>query len=179
MGLARLRSDHGQLTDWMTNAHGRETAARLLDAFRRGHPGAKPCDLFAIWKSSGVRRAALHQASAKAAQGAAPVYVYLFAWNTPILDGRVRSFHCAELPFVFDNTNRCDTATGGGLQARALAARVCEAWIRFARTGDPNHSGLPKWPPFTSARGATMVFDNTSAVAYDADREELNVLAAS
>lgn len=75
---------------------------------------AKPCDLFALWQSSGVGRTALHQSSAKAAQVAAPAYVYLFAWNTPILDGRVRSFHCAELPFVVDNTDRCDTATGGG-----------------------------------------------------------------
>jgi para-nitrobenzyl esterase len=167
----------GELTDWMTKAHGREKGARVLEAFRRGHRGAKPCDLFALWRSSGFRRAALRQASVKAAQGAAPVYVYLFAWNTPILDGRVRSYHCADLPFVFDNTDRCDAATGGGPAARALAAKVSEAWIRFARAGDPSHQGLPKWPAFTSRTHPTMIFDNTCSVAYDADREELEVLA--
>jgi len=130
------------LTSALTKAYGKEGGVKVLDALSRGHPGAKPCDLFALWQSSGVRLAAVRQASAKAAQGAAPVYVYLFAWNTPVLDGRIRSYHCAELPFVFDNTDRCDQATGGGPEARALAATVSEAWIRFARTGNPNHAGL-------------------------------------
>jgi para-nitrobenzyl esterase len=169
----------GDLTDAITAGYGKEKGARVLDAFRHGHPGAKPCDLFALWQSSGVRLGTIRQASAKAAQGAAPVYVYLFAWNTPVLDGRVRSYHCAELPFVFDNTDRCDAATGGGPAARALAAKVSEAWIRFAGSGNPNHSSLPKWPAFTTEKRATMVFDNTCAVVDDPDREELSVLAAS
>ncbi len=166
------------LNNALAKGYGKEKAARLLEALRRGHPGAKPCDLFAIWQSSGFRRAALRQASAKAAQGAAPVYVYLFAWNTPVLDGRIRSYHCAELPFVFDNTDRCDTATGGGPSARALAAKVSEAWIRFARTGNPNHNGLPEWPAFSAEEPATMVFDNTCAVEHGADREELELLSS-
>jgi para-nitrobenzyl esterase len=167
----------GDLTESMTKAYGKEMGARVLDGFRRGHPGAKACDLFAIWQSSGVRQAAIRQAAAKAAQGAAPVYVYLFAWNTPVLDGRIRSYHCAELPFVFDNTDRCDAATGGGPAARILAKRVSEAWVRFAHSGDPNHAGLPKWPAFTMGKDATMVFDNTCMVVDDLDREELSILA--
>jgi para-nitrobenzyl esterase len=167
----------GDLTDAMTKAYGKEMGARVRDGFRRGHPGAKACDLFATWQSSGVRQAAIRQAVAKAAQRAAPVYIYLFAWNTPVLDGRIRSYHCAELPFVFDNTDRCDAATGGGPAARALAARVSDAWVRFAGSGDPNHAGLPRWPAFTTEKAATMVFDNTCSVEYDLDREELSILA--
>ena len=168
----------GDLTDAIAKAYGKGKGARVLDAFRRGHPGAKPCDLFALWQSSSVRLSAIRQASAKAAQGTAPVYVYLFSWNTPVLDGRVRSYHCAELPFVFDNTDLCDAATGGGPAARALAAKVSEAWIRFARTGNPNHDGLPEWPAFTTGKDATMIFDNACTVVNDPDGEELRVLAA-
>jgi para-nitrobenzyl esterase len=167
------------LNDAISKAYGKDRAPRLIDALRRGHPGAKPCDLFAIWYSSGVRRSVMHHASAKAAQGAAPAYVYLFAWNTPVLDGRVRSYHCAELPFVFDNTDRCDAATGGGPAARVLAAKVSEAWIRFARNGDPNHGGLPKWPVFSGEKRAAMVFKDTCRVTYGADREELDIIEAA
>jgi para-nitrobenzyl esterase len=83
------------------------------------------------------------------------------------------------LPFVFDNTDRCDQATGGGPVARALAAKVSDAWIRFARTGNPNHKGLPEWPAFTAANGATMIFDDTCTVVNHLDREELSVLSES
>ncbi len=167
------------LSGAIEKAYGREKAGRVLAALRRCHPGAKPCDLFAIWQSSGVRRAVLDQAAAKSAQNAGPAYVYLFAWNTPVLDGRIRSYHCAELPFVFDNTDRCDQATGGGPAARALAAKVSEAWVSFARTGDPNHPGLPTWLPFTPADQPTMVFDNTCALQNGTDREELAVLSGA
>jgi para-nitrobenzyl esterase len=168
-----------ELSDAIIKGHGKERGERMIEALRRGHPGAKPCDLFALWQSSGARLAAVRQATAKAAQKAAPVYVYLFAWNTPVLDGRIRSYHSAELPFVFDNTGRCDQATGGGPGARALAAKVSEAWIRFARTGNPNRSGLTNWPAFTAGNGATMIFDDTCATANHPDREELAILSES
>jgi para-nitrobenzyl esterase len=166
-----------ELSDAILKGHGKEKGERVIDALRRGHPGAKPCDLFALWQSSGVRLAALRQATAKAAQSAAPAYAYVFAWNTPVLDGRIRSYHCAELPFVFDNTDRCDQATGGGPAARALAAKVSDAWVRFARTGNPNHGGLANWPAFTAAHGATMIFDNNCAAVNHPDRAELSILA--
>lgn len=157
----------------IVKGHGKEPGARILEALRRGHPEAKPCDLFALWQSSGARLAALRQARLKAVQGGAPVYSYVFAWNTPVLDSRIRSYHCAELPFVFDNTDRCDQATGGGPAARALAAKVSDAWIRFARSGNPNHSGLPNWPAFAEGDGSTMIFDNTCKVLSHPDRESL------
>jgi para-nitrobenzyl esterase len=47
---------------------------------------------------------------------------------------------------------------------------VSEAWIRFARNGNPNHPGLPAWPSFTADRGPMMVFDTQCQVADDPDR---------
>jgi para-nitrobenzyl esterase len=69
--------------------------------------------------------------------------------------------------------------TGGGPEARALAARISSTWVQFARTGNPNHSGLPQWPAFDPVKRPTMIFDNTCAVKDDPDGEELKALEAS
>jgi para-nitrobenzyl esterase len=160
----------------LEGGYGAEQGRRVLDALRRGHPDASAAKLSAIWFSAGARHAAVQQAALKAAQAGAPVYLYWFAWDSPVLDGRLHSFHCADLPFVFDNTDRCDHMTGGGPEARALAARMSAAWVQFARTGNPNHAGLPEWPRFSAETRATMVFDDTCSAQADPDAEELKAL---
>jgi para-nitrobenzyl esterase len=165
-----------ELRGRLAAGHGAERGPRALDALRRGHPDASAAKLSAIWFSSATRHAAVQQAALKAAQGDAPAYLYWFAWDSPVLDGRLHSFHCADLPFVFDNTDRCDHMTGGGPEARALAARISAAWVRFARTGDPNHGGLPEWPRFDATRRTTMVFDDVCSAKADPDGEELKAL---
>ncbi len=54
----------------------------------------------------------------------------------------------------------------------ALADRVSDAWIAFARTGNPNTPKLPHWPAFTAKDHATMVIDNTSRVVNDPLRDQ-------
>ena len=146
---------------------------RVVSAYRRENPQAKPADLLSLISTAPMRRDAVLQAQRKAALGAAPAYLYLFAWKTPVLDGRPRAFHGSDLAFVFDNVDRCENMTGGVPEAHDLAAKVSEAWISFARNGDPNHRGLPKWPVYRDAVRATMVFDNHCKVVDNYDREEL------
>ena len=90
--------------------------------------------------------------------------------------GGQRALHCIDLPFCFDNTDRSDDLTGGGPVARALAAKVSEAWIQFARGGNPNHEGLPHWPAFSAATCPTMIFNNTCTVQNDPDKAERRVI---
>jgi para-nitrobenzyl esterase len=168
-----------ELRGRLVKGHGAEQGLRIFEALRRGHPNASAAKISAIWSSSGARHAAVRQAELKAAQGGAPAYLYWFAWDSPILDGRLHSFHCADLPFVFDNTDRCDHMTGGGPDARALADRVSSAWVQFARTGNPNHGGLPQWPAFAAARRSTAILDDVCSVRDDPDNEERTAVAAS
>lgn len=150
-------------------------AGAILDAFRRQYPAAKPFDLLSLISTLSVRQAAVTQAQRKAALGAAPAYQYLFTWHTPVLDGRPGAFHSCEIPFVFDNVDRCTNYTGGVPEAGILAAQVSQAWISFARTGDPNHAGLPHWPTFSSEKGETMIFDVPCTVQDDPGREARRV----
>jgi para-nitrobenzyl esterase len=148
-----------------------DKADKVIAAAKEVYPSASPFQLWSVIAVSSVRGSALRQARLKAAQGGAPAYCYQFAWQTPVLSGRPMAFHCSEIAFVFDNTDRCENMTGGGESARALAAKVSEAWIQFARTGNPNHKGLPHWEPLTAATNATMIFDDACELRNNFDQK--------
>jgi para-nitrobenzyl esterase len=154
-----------------------DKATQVIEAFRKRTPNASAFDLWSHIAAAGVREATIAQATAKAALGKAPAYVYWFTWQTPILSGRPRAFHCAEIPFVFDNTDRCENMTGGGADARALAAMMSDAWIQFARTGNPNHARMPHWQAHSPGQNQTMIFDNRSYLANGPDTEEQKNIA--
>jgi para-nitrobenzyl esterase len=150
---------------------------RVIAAFKQRSPHASAFDVWSHIGASSVRQAAIAQATAKAALGKAPAYLYWFTWQTPIFDGRPRAFHCAEIPFVFDNTDRCENMTGGGADARALASIMSDAWIHFARTGNPNHPHMPQWDAFSPNRKQTMMFDNKTVQVNGPDAAEQDSIA--
>ena len=61
-------------------------------------------------------------------------------------------------------------------EAYALAAKMSDAWISFARTGNPNHKGLPNWPAYSASKSPTMHFNNTCVVKPQMDRELFTLL---
>src|SRR3984893_15363321 len=148
-----------------------DRAEAVIAAYQKLYPKAKPFDVLSVAFAAQSRQNCVTQAERQVALGGAPVYTFWFTWQTPVLDGRPRAFHCSELPFVFNNTDRAAAMTGGGPEARELGGRMSDAWIAFARKGDPNHAGLPKWPAFTSNEGALMVFDNKCEVRMNPDGE--------
>jgi para-nitrobenzyl esterase len=149
-----------------------------IDAYRKAFPSAKPFEVGGMIGADVFRRGTILQTERKAAQNGAPVYAYWFGWKTPVLDGRPLAFHCQDLAFWFDNIDLCLQATGGGADARTLASQMSGALVAFARTGNPNHSGIPTWAPFTAASRAMMIWDTNAAVAIDPDREARAALEA-
>lgn len=149
-----------------------KAADQVIQACQKAHPDATPFTVYSIIAAMAMMRlSALAQAERKAAQRGAPAYNYWFQWQTPILDGTPRAFHCSDLPFVFYHTEVCAPMTGGGPEALHLAARMADAWISFARTGNPNHQDLPAWPAFDPKTTPTMIFDNQCVVKNDPDGE--------
>jgi len=151
----------------------------IIDAYRRDYPRATPFDLYAIIAAASFRRPAFEQGIRKAALGAAPAYSYIYSWQTPVLDGRPGSFHACEIAFAFDNASICDHYSGGAPEAFVLSKQISTAWVNFARTGNPNHDGLPHWPTYTAENQATMYFDTPCVVRNSPEREGLRLTRES
>ena len=153
-------------------------AKHLIDLYRQGRPGVSNIDVALILESDlRFRPGVVTEAELKSAQKA-PVYLYYFTWRSPVRDGKLKTFHTLEIPFVTDNVDNATSMTGMGEDRYALADKMSAAWAAFARTGNPNHKGLPNWPKFNPAQRATMIFNNQCKVVNDPNGEERKALAA-
>jgi para-nitrobenzyl esterase len=152
---------------------GEQQAQQCLDLYRKLNSGKSPTEIFFLLATDqDARMKATAIAERKFQQGKAPVYMYLFAWRTPALGGKLGAPHTVEIPFVFDNTDVPTLMTTGSPADKALAARMSEAWIQFAKTGNPNHKGLPNWPTYAPKDRSMMVFDTDCRMVNDQGGDE-------
>lgn len=139
-------------------------------AVKKAYPNdTRPSDLLDVDRM--FRPGAVEQANGKSAIGGAPVFMYLFTWQSPVADGKYKAIHCVELPFCFNNIARSEEMTGGGKDAYILADKMSQAWINFAKVGNPNHQGLPVWPTYNATNTATMHLDTTCVVKPQLDKD--------
>ena len=117
-----------------------------------------------------MRAETIEMAERKASQGGAPVFMYRLDWQSPALDGALRSPHCLDVPLIFENLDAAPQLVGTGLASRTVAATMAQAWVNFARTGNPSQPEL-HWPRYETASRLTMSFDEDSRMMSDPDRE--------
>ena len=151
----------------------------IIATYRKDRPGASPSEIyFAITTDRMMRMNAITQAERKFAQHAAPAYMYIFAWRTPVLGGKLMSPHGIELAFVFDNTDKTVGLNGSAPDVAVLADKVSAAWAAFAHTGNPGTGALPHWPAYDTMSRATMVFNDECKLGDDPGRDERLALSS-
>lgn len=147
----------------------------ILSEFRKAYPSAQPQDIFLL--DVVFRPGAIKQADVKYSDMGAPVYTYMFGYQSPVLDGKFHAAHCAEIPFAFNNVIVSSTMTGATPEAIRLGDQMSDAWINFARYGNPNTPKLPTWNPYTKEKGALMFFDAPECkMLYGHDRALMRLI---
>ena len=129
-------------------------------AFYRGLLGSEPpaWAIYSAFESDRTFRIpALRLSDAHAASGG-KTFEYLFEYRSPLFRGALGACHALELPFVWGTLrgNFGRALTGAGEDEYALSRRMQEAWLSFARSGDPSCEALGDWPAYEERVHTTM-----------------------
>jgi para-nitrobenzyl esterase len=162
-----------EVDDRLTAAFGAKKA-EIVAEFKKVQPQKKTQDV--LFLDTVFRPGAKMVLARKLETAKAPVFNYIFAYEYPI-DGGITSFHCSEIAFAFHALSEphIHLATGGTTEGLALQDKVSQAWVNFAKTGDPSQPGLA-WKPYTVEGRETMVFDTTSEQRNVNDDKLLSLL---
>jgi para-nitrobenzyl esterase len=147
-----------------------ETYARL----REGKTSVAPPDLWtAIETDRLIRIPALRLADAQRAHQR-QTYVYLFDWASPAMEGALGSCHGLDIPFVFGTLRHPGVSAfaGGGPAAERLSSLIQDAWLAFARTGDPSHPQLGAWLSYDPETRPTQLLGAECELALAPFEEE-------
>jgi para-nitrobenzyl esterase len=158
-----------------------EAVDEAMRVFKASTPSGSQAEIFfkiASWRAYITN--AVTMAEKRHAQNGArnPTWVYQVTWRSPVQGGRRFSEHTIDLPFMFDNVARAPHLTGPETaETKIMTEAMANAWLAFAKTGDPNHAGLPKWPTYDVANRSTMLFEAPPRVVRDPFHAERLLMA--
>ncbi|WP_306465017.1 MULTISPECIES: carboxylesterase family protein [Virgibacillus] len=120
---------------------------------------------FVFWKPS------IELAEAQADH--ASVWMYRFDWHIPSHPQLNKAAHALEIPFVFQNLFYF-TPFEVQIDPSMLALSQ-QAWVSFAKTGNPNNTEKLAWPTYHLNDRQTLIFDNPMKVVEDPYREKRKI----
>lgn len=143
----------------------------VVQRYRALFPNYTPLQIFYAATTAGRSwRGQVIEAEERAKAGA-PAFVYQVNYVSPQNPAHGTP-HTMDIPLAFGTLDAPGSPSGTGPEAERASAHVMGAFLAFARTGDPNHTGLPHWPRYDLKTRGTMIFNTVPHVANDPRRAE-------
>lgn len=139
----------------------------VVDVYRACRPSDSPSDIFVAVFSDRLREIGLRVAEQQSAQQE-NFYVYNTTYRPPMDEPDLGAFHGLESPLALRLVLYPDS--------EAVSRQISDAWVSFARTGNPGHALIPTWPTYRKDR-ATMTFDHEPQIRYDPSPAEREVMS--
>jgi para-nitrobenzyl esterase len=172
--------DHAEVARRLKAFIAADNVPGLIETYRKAREkrgdSSGPADILsAIQTDLMFRMPAIQLVEAQRANSQ-PVYNYLFTWKSPVMGGIMGACHALEIGFVFGGYD--DMFCGSGPDADKLSECIQEAWIAFARTGDPSCKCTGKWPQYGDRR-MTMILGkdcHAEEAPYEEERRAWDIM---
>ncbi|MFB0559418.1 MAG: carboxylesterase/lipase family protein [Dehalococcoidales bacterium] len=146
----------------------------LIEAYRearvkRGADASPPALFRAVQTDRMFRIPCIHLVEAQRRHNQS-TYNYLFTWLSPAMGGILGACHALDIGFVFGTLDA--SFHGSGPAVDRLSRNMQDAWVSFARTGNPSCGSIGNWPPYEERR-VTMILGedcHTEEAPYDEER---------
>ena len=155
---------------------GSERAGECYDRYRtlrvqRGEP-TDPLAVYNAVMTDRQYRGSTRQLLDAHAGATGGTYAYLVEQQSPMFEGRLGSPHAIDVPLIWGTTGLTRDFVGDDPQVDQLSGFMMDAWISFARSGNPSTKSLPGWPQYRADRPYTMVFGpDVRTVTSERDEE--------
>jgi para-nitrobenzyl esterase len=116
---------------------------------------------------TGFMIAGARSAAARIAKQGVPVWEYRFSYVADSL-GQTGATHASDIPFFFDNAaiKYGDKTTAKDIDmGKTISAYI----VNFAKTGNPNGSGLAEWPTYDPATDELIDFTEAAKAVAEKD----------
>lgn len=160
----KVKNSKKAVADLMAKRYG-DHAGEVAALFAQAYPDKHPSD--ALFVDSVFRDPTIDFVALKSRFPEAPTYSYQFTYTFPYDGGHI-AWHCCEIPFVFHNISLVPVCRNGKVTER-LEQQLSDAWLNFARTGNPAAPNLPAWPACREGDEACMIFDETCRLVHNHD----------
>lgn len=175
MGYDRASITEEQARQAVEDKLGKDLADKAVPLFQKAYPHRSVIDLLGM--DFMFRTYTLQYIAQRTKMNRAPIWDYLFDLDGPMYGGQLPP-HCADIPFVFHNTELVPSTQEEGVTLR-VEKQIFETVMAFVHTGNPNNPQIPSWTPDTAEHTHTLVIGKTASVQTDFDKELIKTLSSA